>query len=92
MAKIDSLLSALQGEVQRITDEKASLDRSEELAEVFLEAIHKTLRDIKLGADSDDFPDLTVINFVLLAAEKEFDVRSISSFVKALKEGPEESF
>lgn len=85
MASISQLLSALHGEVNRIALEQAEEDKTEELSEVLLDAINLTMREIKYGADSDDFADLTVANFMIEAAKRDYSDAAIARFVKALK-------
>lgn len=81
---ITDLMVALRGEVDRIVEKKAVEDKSEELSEILLDSIHKTLREIKMGANSDEFQDLTVVNFVLTADNAGYPVDSIKSFIHEL--------
>lgn len=80
MVDLERLMAALSDEVIL----RQESDKTEELSEVFLESIQKTLREIKTGADSDDFSDLSVINFIILADSLGYDHREISNFVKSL--------
>ena len=86
VAHISEILAALHNEVSRIATEQAGIDKSDELEAVLLESIHRTLVEIKEGADSDDFADLTVANFIIAAAEADYSTPSIDLFVSALKD------
>lgn len=85
MSNVNLLIDALKGQVERIRDEQSALDKTDELSAVFEEAIKAALRDIKAGADSDDFRELAVINFVMMTAELNYDIRSVKLFVEQLK-------
>lgn len=83
-ARIGDLMEALRGEVDRITTEKASEDKREELSGLLLDSIHKTLREIKMGAHTEDFQELTVVNFVVTADAAGYSTDTIRDFVQEL--------
>lgn len=83
--QIDVLLDALKGEVDRISTQRAAEDKTEELSELLVDSIHQTLKEIKMGANSEDFQDLTVINFVVSADDAGYSSETIRSFVQGLK-------
>lgn len=90
MAHINELMFALKSEISRISEERSGQDHQEELSEILLEAVNKTLREIKMGADSDDFQELTIINFIILADSAGFPSDILLSFVNELKKSDED--
>lgn len=84
-ANANDLLATLRGEVNRIVEETTANDKSDELEELLLLSINNSLHEIKMGADSEEFQDLTMINFVINADDAGYSVPVIHEFVKELK-------
>ena len=90
MARIEELINALNNEVHRIADQRVAEEaRREELSSLLLDAIHKTLKEIKMGASSSDFQELTVVNFIIMAADS-FTTEEIRGFVEELRPSRED--
>lgn len=51
------------------------------IEEIFENAIRKTIIEIKLGANSEDFPDLAIINLLIDAAKADYSNKEIKEFV-----------
>ena len=87
MSKLTDLVSAI-AEIQK--ERETEEDRLEEkydfeLSSLFIRAIKKTNREIKLGLDTDLFTDLVVVNFLVLAAQKKLPIERVERFVEQLK-------
>lgn len=89
MADLGDLMAALKGEIDRISSSRAADVKSDELSGILLLSIHSTLRDIKQGANSDEFQDLTVLNFVVSADAAGYSKDSIQSYVRELSKAKE---
>ena len=85
---IADLYAALQSEVDRVVHEQEAADKSDELSEVLLATIRETLGQIKLGADSDEFAELTIINFIIRASDEGYTPLEIKNFVQTLRPSP----
>lgn len=57
-----------------------------DLGVLFIKAIQRTVHEITIGADSDDFADLTVINLIIMGAEEGYDASEMRGFIHKLKE------
>lgn len=84
MAQLGDLMAALKAEVDRISASRAQETEREELSDILLTSIHSTLRDIKYGANSDEFQELTVLNFVTHADSAGHAPEAIRSYVQEL--------
>lgn len=82
--QVGDLLAALRGEVDRIVQSKVDEDLREELSELLIFSISATLHDIRMGAQSDEFQELTVLNFVVSADGAGHSKETISAFVREL--------
>jgi len=86
MASQLSTLSQLLLEIQRRAAEVLDpLDTRTGLDTLFIQAITKALEDIKRGADSDEFQELSVVNLLLEASDAGYSHQEIGDFVRALK-------
>lgn len=79
------IMTALNNEVHRITDENEKNDRYDELSEILIESIDKTLQEIESGADVEDFKKRTIVNLALAAARADFSDESIKLFITEVK-------
>ena len=53
---------------------------------VFLSCRCLAMREVKMGADSDDFADMVILNFVTNAARAGCSASEIRSFVRFLRQ------
>lgn len=83
-SQIGELMRAIHSEVEAIAERNANNEDREELKTIFVDSIHHTLRDIKRGADSDTFQDLTVANFIISAGGAGYPPPAIREFVREL--------
>lgn len=88
-SNIGELMQALHSEVLRVRDESEEIADSVSLQTILIDSIHKTMKEISLGADPTEFRDLTVLNFVLTADDLGHPVADIRTFVRTLSK-PEE--
>lgn len=56
------------------------------LDRVFELSVSQAMREVKMGADSDDFADMVILNFVTNAARAGCSAREIRSFVCFLRQ------
>lgn len=95
MSKLVSLISAIKSEVDRIN--QSETDVRTPLASLLIRSIDKTMIEIKRGADSEDFPDLTIINLIIMGAQEGYTAGEMRGFIDELKpdsdpdEGSDES-
>lgn len=83
MSKLVSLISAIKVEVDRIN--QSETDTRTSLASLLIRSIDKTMIEIKRGADSDDFPDLTIINLIIMGAQEGYSAGEMRGFIEELK-------
>jgi hypothetical protein len=83
MSKLVSLISAIKVEVDRIN--QSETDNRTPLASLLIRSIDKTMIEIKRGADSDDFPDLTIINLIIMGAQEQYTAAEMRGFIEELK-------
>lgn len=89
MASLADFISAVRSEAEVLSLKENNFD-SIFLGETFIDSIHLALDDIKRGADSDDFRDLAVANFLISAAQHRVPTDDVANFVSSL--GESESF
>lgn len=75
--------------VQYIKDEASVIaERNQDdrtaIEAIFQNSISKTLKEIKNGANSEEFPDLVVINMIIDSAKENYSVSEIKSFVDSI--------
>jgi hypothetical protein len=85
--KVSSLIDL----IQYIQNEADTLDKRNgeariPLTSLFQTSINKTMEEIKLGANSIDFPDFVVINLIINAAQAGYSVLEIKVFVDSLSQ------
>lgn len=56
------------------------------LDRVFELSVSQAMREVKMGADSDDFADMVILNFVTNAARAGCSASEIRSFVRFLRQ------
>lgn len=83
MSKLVSLISAIKVEVDRINQSEE--DTRTPLASLLIRSIDKTMVEIKRGANSEDFPDLTVINLIIMGAQEGYSAAEMRGFIEDLK-------
>lgn len=83
MSKLVNLISAIKVEVDRIN--QSETDTRTSLASLLIRSIDKTMIEIKRGADSDDFPDLTIINLIIMGAQEGYSAGEMRGFIEELK-------
>jgi hypothetical protein len=83
MSKLVSLISAIKTEVDRINQSEE--DTRTPLASLLIRSIDKTMVEIKRGANSEDFPDLTVINLIIMGAQEGYAAGEMRGFIEELK-------
>lgn len=83
MSKLTSLISAIKVEVDRINQSEE--DTRTPLASLLIRSIDKTMVEIKRGANSNDFPDLTVINLIIMGDHEGYSASEMRVFIEELK-------
>lgn len=83
MSKLVSLISAIKVEVDRIN--QSETDTRTPLASLLIRSIDKTMIEIKRGANSDEFPDLTIINLIIMGAQEQYTAAEMRGFIEELK-------
>lgn len=72
-------IAAFVNEVKsRSGGDDSGLDR------VFGRSVSQAMREVKMGADSDDFADMVVVDFVVNAARAGYSACDIRAFVRFL--------
>ena len=56
------------------------------LDRVFERSVSQAMREVKMGADSDDFADMVVMDFVVNAARAGYSAEEIRAFVHFLRQ------
>lgn len=87
MSKLQELINAIKDESDRVTQESESLNSRSSLDSLLVLAIQKTMVEIKKGAKPEEFTDLTVINFIIMADKEGYSTKEISVFVKDIQSG-----
>lgn len=84
---IGALIAAIKEEAQQVTEARAqeATETEEELQGILADSIQLTLKEIKEGANSEEFKDLTVINFLIQADDAGYSPEVIRGFVQDLK-------
>lgn len=59
-------------------------DDRTDLDELFVNSIHKTIKEIVRGADNDEFADLVIINFIISGDKAGYSTNEIKGFIKEL--------
>ena len=65
--------------------EQENNDDRLDLGLLFIKSIQKTVREIREGANTDDFADLTVINLIIMGANEGYEADEMRSFIQKLK-------
>lgn len=74
-------IAAFVNEVKsRSGGDDSGLDR------VFGRSVSQAMREVKMGADSDDFADMVIVDFVVNAARAGYSAGEIRSFVRFLRQ------
>lgn len=81
MSSLSDFVKAIKSEAEDIKQRNTDTRVPTEV--IFADAIHKTLVEIKQGADSREFPDLVVINFIIQAAREGYSAKEIKDFADA---------
>lgn len=79
---LSAFIELLERESEGVTE-----SHGKSLEEIFESAVDQTMREIKFGANSDDFKDLVVVNFVVAAAKNGYATDEIHNFVMKLSDG-----
>lgn len=90
MSNVSTTIQLLDLIQKRAT--KGTVTPSKDMYEIFEQSIHKTIVEIKDGADSDDFSDLVVINLLIEAAQQGHDTETIRKFVERLTDDAVEEY
>lgn len=77
-SSLTDFVRAIRAEAEDI--KKKNTDSRVSPNSIFAEAIHKTLIEIKNGANSGEFADLVVINFIIQAAKEGYSSQEIKTF------------
>lgn len=89
MSRLDNLISAILEEAEKVN--KSEEDSRVHLTILLVRAIEKTMTEIKRGANSEDFQDLTVINLIIMGAQEGYHTTEMRAFVSELKNDEIES-
>lgn len=82
----EQLIGIIRSKSSLIEDESSTnrTDDRPELFFLFTKAIKKTLAEIKDGASSDDFAELSVVNLIILGA-RYYSAEEMRSFIHRLR-------
>lgn len=81
LTSVNSLLSAIKRRSVEIA-KQADKDSRKSLEELFVEALHLSVREY---IDVDDFEDYVIINFIIKAHKQGYAVNEMRSFLSSLK-------
>lgn len=60
-------------------------DNRVDLGELFMKSIRKTMKEIRHGANSDDFSELVVVNLIIMGSNEGYSAEEMKDFVMDLK-------
>lgn len=60
-------------------------DNRADLGDLFIKSIRKTMKEIRHGADSDDFSELVVVNLIIMGSNEGYSSEEMKDFVMNLK-------
>lgn len=83
MSRLHDLIGAILQEADRINQSEE--DPRVDLSLLLIRSIEKTMVEIKRGANSDDFQDLTVINLIIMGSDEEYTADEMRVFIQDLK-------
>lgn len=81
-SSLHELLKVIQEEAEAIAARR--VPQGVTLEGIFSEVIGQTMKEIKAGANSDDFADLVVINLLIRAGQEGFHATEVQGFVQTL--------
>lgn len=87
MSKLNNLISAIRDEVERINQEES--DTRTPLSSLLIRSIDKTIIEIKRGALSEEFQELTIINLIIMGDHEKYSTEEMRAFIEELKSEPE---
>lgn len=82
MSTFNELINTIRAQAAQIAEEESDDDT---LQDLFVRAIKRSMREIREGADSEDFSDLTIANFLIMGSESKFTVQELRDFIEQLK-------
>lgn len=82
MSSFNTLLDVIRAKSALLRETE---DEREDMGALFLRAITRTNLDIRHGADADDFPDLVVVNLIILGTREGYDAPEMAEFIQQLK-------
>lgn len=79
-------LNVLVDRIRRAAEssEFSSLKEKEPLTVIFAKAVNLSLEDVSKGCDPEDFAQVTIVNFSVLASREGYKTSDIRGFVKSL--------
>lgn len=84
-----SVLSSFSQLVNEITSRAVLLqepqDDRTDLGYLFIRALRKSVHEVQKGASTDDFPELTVINLIMMGAAEGYSAAEMRDFIVQLK-------
>lgn len=83
MSRLNDLVTAIREEAARIDHDEQ--DSRLDMSVLLIRSIEKTMVEIKRGANSEDFQDLTVINLIIMGAQEKYTTDEMRRFINELK-------
>lgn len=78
-SSLTQLLEFIKLEAEKVSHKE--IDTRQDLTVIFQDSISQTMQEIKLGANSSEFPDFVMINFIIAAFKEGFNANEIKDFI-----------
>lgn len=82
-SSLNDFVKNIQRQAREIKSKKA--DSRTPLTSLLVTSISRVIEEIKLGADSDSFRELVIVDLLILASREGYSSSEIAVFVKSLK-------
>lgn len=82
MSSITDLVEAIKAEAVKSIN--SSKDERLPLEDIFEKSLRQTLREIKFGADSRNFPELVIINFIISSSKNGYEAYEIRDVLESI--------
>lgn len=87
-ASLNDLIDAIRSRSSLINEELN--DDRVDLGDLFIKSIRKTMKEIRHGANSDDFSELVVVNLIIMGSNEGYTSEEMKDFVMNLKSDNED--
>ena len=85
---LNYLIDAIRSRSSLINEELN--DDRVDLGDLFIKSIRKTMKEIRHGANSDDFSELVVVNLIIMGSNEGYTSEEMKDFVMNLKSDNED--